>query len=625
MNTLHSPFGAPRKELINGLQKTVVILLFFLLLAFAGLYYLMNSNLQQQNAKQEQLSELLGLVHSAEEHWLEWLLIEDLNTIDRSLDTSPASHYHQLLVSEYKLIQDQLMSFDDAEEADLSTAVKLLNAFSGRELDTYPLSNAERIQAYQEFEKLESLGDQLVQIGVALDYQRELFVGRMVWAPVGLFVVIAFVVIVLAARLNRQLTSGFATIHHVIDHRKHGHASVLPERPLVDELTDLSHLIDHEISSRDMDIRQQLGRLSLIDEALSVIELPFFMVNEERDIVWQTQGAERLWNKNTSLFESMFGIDPGLDSPVGEQVSESVLLSDEPLRLSLSDGVYELTVKQFEVGNEASSMRYLIQIQHKSEMAEFDVLYNCLKLMSKDVWDAPIRLSRENSPYAPFAQSLEQIRIKVADIIRASNKSMMTTDQAEKITKLQQIASLIDAKTDHNDSVVEKAPSIVPMPVSELNVHQVMDLSDQIQDSLLLGYEMIIQRLLLVEKDLSSNVILLESVSRCLNEVRAGVLSSLAATEGESDAIRHRFAIDLDHDISEVQGQVQEMSSLIGTTLSLLESDRSVGNARLMRVRETVEDIVKRIEVITTDTSAELEDKSQKTVDVDLDEEWEEW
>ena len=625
MNTLHSPFGAPRKELINGLQKTVVILLFFLLLAFAGLYYLMNSNLQQQNAKQEQLSELLGLVHSAEEHWLEWLLIEDLNTIDRSLDTSPASHYHQLLVSEYKLIQDQLMSFDDAEEADLSTAVKLLNAFSGRELDTYPLSNAERIQAYQEFEKLESLGDQLVQIGVALDYQRELFVGRMVWAPVGLFVVIAFVVIVLAARLNRQLTSGFATIHHVIDHRKHGHASVLPERPLVDELTDLSHLIDHEISSRDMDIRQQLGRLSLIDEALSVIELPFFMVNEERDIVWQTQGAERLWNKNTSLFESMFGIDPGLDSPVGEQVSESVLLSDEPLRLSLSDGVYELTVKQFEVGNEASSMRYLIQIQHKSEMAEFDVLYNCLKLMSKDVWDAPIRLSRENSPYAPFAQSLEQIRIKVADIIRASNKSMMTTDQAEKITKLQQIASLIDAKTDHNDSVVEKAPSIVPMPVPELNVHQVMDLSDQIQDSLLLGYEMIIQRLLLVEKDLSSNVILLESVSRCLNEVRAGVLSSLAATEGESDAIRHRFAIDLDHDISEAQGQVQEMSSLIGTTLSLLESDRSVGNARLMRVRETVEDIVKRIEVITTDTSAELEDKSQKTVDVDLDEEWEEW
>ncbi|KZN12929.1 hypothetical protein [Marinomonas sp. TW1] len=625
MNTLHSPFGAPRKELINGLQKTVVILLFFLLLAFAGLYYLMNSNLQQQNAKQEQLSELLGLVHSAEEHWLEWLLIEDLNAIDSNLDTSPASHYHQLLISEYKLIQDQLSTFYDAQKVDLSSAMMLLTQFSGRELDTYPLSNTERIQAYQEFENLEALGDQLVQIGVALDYQRELFVGRMVWAPVGLFVVIVLVVIVLAARLSRQLTSGFATIHHVIDHRKHGHASVLPERPLVDELTDLSHLIDHEISSRDMDIRQQLGRLSLIDEAMSVIELPFFMVNEERDIVWQTHGAERLWNKNTPFFESMFGIDPGLDSPVGEQVAESILLSDEPLRLSLSDGVYELTVRQFDVESEETRMRYLIQIQHKSETAEFDVLFNSLKLMSKDVWDAPIRLARDNSLYAPFAQSLEQIRIKVTDILRASNKFVMTTDQAEKITKLQQIASLIDAKTDHNDSVEESTSSIVPISVSELNVRQVMDLSDQIQDSLLLGYEMIIQRLLLVEKDLSSNVILLESVSRCLNEVRAGVLSSLAASEGESDAIRHRFAIDLDHDISEVQGQVQEMSSLIGTTLSLLESDRSVGNARLIRVRETVEDIVKRIEIITTEPSTELEDKSPKTVDVDLDEEWEEW
>ncbi|AEF53865.1 hypothetical protein [Marinomonas posidonica] len=625
MNTLHSPFGAPRKELINGLHKTVVILLFFLLLAFAGLYYLVNTNLQQQNAKQEQLTELLGLVHSAEEHWLEWLLVEDLKAIDGNLNTSPASHFHQILTSEYKLIQDQLVGFDDVQEADISGAMALLIAFSGRELDTYPLSNQERIQAYQEFEKLESLGDRLMQISVALDYQRELFVGRMVWAPVGLFVVIVLVVIVLAARLNRQLTSGFATIHHVIDHRKHGHASVLPERPLVDELTDLSHLIDHEISSRDMDIRQQLGRLSLIDEAMSVIELPFFMVNEERDIVWQTQGAERLWNKNSQFFESMFGIDPGLDSPVGEQVSESILLSDEALRLSLSDGVYELTVRQFKVQGEESSMRYLIQVQHKSETAEFDVLYNSLKLMSKDVWDAPIRLLRENSPYAIFAHSLEEIRVKVADVIRASNKFVMTTDQAGKITKLQQIASLIDAKTDHNDSEVERPLPVVSVPVPELSVHQVMDLSDQIQDSLLLGYEMVIQRLLLVEKDLSSNVILLESVSRCLNEVRAGVLSSLAATEGESDAIRHRFAVDLDHDISEVQGQVQEMSSLIGTTLSLLESDRSVGNARLMRVRETVEDIVKRIEIITTETSAELEDKSQKSVDDDLDEEWEEW
>ena len=77
MNTLHSPFGAPRKELISGLQKGVVALLFVLLLAFAGMYMLMSINLEKQNAQQEKLSELLGLVHSAEEHWLQWLLVGD--------------------------------------------------------------------------------------------------------------------------------------------------------------------------------------------------------------------------------------------------------------------------------------------------------------------------------------------------------------------------------------------------------------------------------------------------------------------------------------------------------------------------------------------------------------------
>ena len=627
MNTLHSPFGAPRKELINGLQKTVVILLFFLLLAFAGLYYLVNSNLQQQNSQQEKLSELLSLVHSAEENWLEWLLIDNLNSLQPGLQTNSASHYQQLLISEYQLIVDQLDAFPEVQETDLSGAIDLLNVFFSREIDTYPLSDQERVQAYLEFEQLEVLNEQLLQIGVALDYQRMQFIGRMVWAPVALFIAVAFIVILLASRFSRQLTSGFATIHHVIDHRKHGHASVLPERKLVDELTDLSHLIDHELSTRDIDIRHQIGRLSLIESALSAVDLPFFVVNEERDIIWQTRGAEALWSKNTATFESMFGIDPGLDSPVGEQVAESILLNEGELKLVLTDGVYTLTVERFASDDDELSQRYLILIQHKSESAEFDVLYNSLKLLANDVWDAPIRMVREASPYASFAMSLESIRVKVHSLLSASNGLGIHTEKVEKITKLQQIASLLDVKTDHNTSHAQETLPAVSSSLSEVGVREVMNLSDQIQDSLLLGYEMVVQRLSLVEKDLSSNALLLENVSRCLNEVRAGVLSSLSAAEGQSDAVRHRFAIDLDHDISEVQGQIQEMASMIGTTLSLLESDRSIGNARLMRVRETVDDIVKRIELITAkeESSAELEDKSQVPVDEDLDEEWEEW
>jgi hypothetical protein len=635
MNTLHSPFGAPRKELINGLQKGVVALLFVLLLAFAGMYMLMSVNLEKQNAQQEKLSELLGLVHSAEEHWLEWLLVGDrLIYSDSNSSKAPSSsHLHQMLVSEYRLMKGHLSDFEFTAGVDVSGSLALLDSLALRELDVLPLTDKERRSAYSSFEYLEALDDELLQISVSLDYERKIFVERLIWVPVAIFLILAAIVIMLAARFGRQLRSGFLSLHHILDHRKHGHTSVLPPRKIIDELTDLSHLVDNELASRDFDLDQQNESLSLIEKALSQVSEPFFVTNFQGDITWLSAGAERLWFRNTPLFESLFGIDSGLDDPTGERIADSILLSDQELKLNLSDGVYWLRVHHFasEPDDGSSGLHCIISIQTKAEFAEFEVLHHSLKLLEQDVWDAPIRLSRLESPYAGFAKSLESVRKKVVMLFDVLNSSSMQTHSLEKITKLQQIASLIDEKTDHNESSLNDVVVIDETPLQELQEELQVELNDmawlseQVRDSLILGYELVLQRLALVEKDLSSDVFLLGDVDRCLNEVRAGVLASLAATEGESEKIRRRFAVDIEHDISKVQDQIEGMKSMAASTLSLLESDRSVGVARLDRARESVNEMIERIHSLMSKTVDNIsENKSDDVSIIKSSDEWDE-
>jgi hypothetical protein len=600
MNTPHSPFGAPRKELINGLQKGVVALLFVLLLAFAGMYMLMSINLEKQNAHQEKLSELLSLVHNAEEHWLQWLLVGDrlIYGNDSSAKASTSSHLHQMLASEYRLIDSHLRDFELTSSIDVSGSLALLDSIALKDLGSSSLTDEERNAAYSSFEYLEALDDELLQISVGLDYERQLFVQRLIWVPVSIFLMLGAIVIMLMVRFSRQLRSGFLSLHYILDHRKHGHVSALQSRNVIDEFTDLSHLVDNELASRDFDLDQQGENLSLIERALAQVAEPFFVTNRQGDIAWLSAGAERLWFSDTPLFESLFGIDSGLDDPIGERVADSILFSDQDLKLNLSGGVYWLSVHHFisESDEGCDSLQRLISIQTKSEMTEFNILHHSLKLIEQDVWNAPIRLSRLDSPYAGFAKSLEAVRRKVVMLFDALSSSSMQTHSLEKVTKLQQIASLIDVKADHNEqSINDLVVNKTPFDEFKVELNDMAWLSEQVRDSLILGYELVLQRLALVEKDLLSDVFLLGDVDRCLNEVRAGVLASLAAAEGESEKVRHRFAVDIEHDISKVQEQIEGMKSMAASTLSLLESDRSVGVARLDRARESINEMLERI------------------------------
>ncbi|MCW8357467.1 hypothetical protein N5P32_16760 [Marinomonas pontica] len=599
MNTPHSSVGAPRKELINRLQKGVVALIFLLILAFNGMYLWVSQGLEKQHLQQQQLSELQALTYSAKAHWQAWLLRGHSQGANVNDVSEEADVFYQALLSEYRLIESRLPRFTFTSDVDFSASIESLNQLFQESIDLTVLVGNERAVAFSSVDALNKLDDILVQSGVSLEYHRQLFSEHLLWGACAVLLAMSAIILLLSVRFARQLRSGLAAVHTIIDHHKHNHASVLSPRSVVDELTDLGHQIDNELASRDFDLAHYQDGLSLVERAFDQVDEAFLVTNHDGDVNWLSAGAERLWFRNTSLFESMFGIDSGLDDPVGERISDSILLSDDDLTLNLSDGIYVLSVKRFasDVEREENDLQRFISIRPKSELVEFDVLHHSLKLMVQDVWDAPIRPLRSSSPYAGFAKSLENIRRKVSVVFDELNAALLHTNSIDKVTKLQQIASLIDEKTDHNNSsendLVAVENTQAELVQSELS--NVAWLSEQIRDSLILGYELVLQRLALVEKDLSSDVFLLSDVERCLNEVRAGVLTSLAATEGESETIRHRFAVDLQHDIGNVQSQIESMKSMAASTLTLLESDRSVGVARLDKARASVNEMLVRV------------------------------
>ncbi|ETX10899.1 hypothetical protein MUS1_13045 [Marinomonas ushuaiensis DSM 15871] len=615
MKTPYSPFSIPRKELTSRLQQSVVALLFLMLLVFAGLYVLISVNLERQNTQQEKLKELLGVVHYAEQHWLELLLVGDKLTYVDSISAPSLSHFNQMLISEYRLIESKIGDFQLTAEVNMSDAFLLLERLSQRELNVKPLSGEERKLAYLSFEKLKVLDDKLLQIGVDLEYARQEFIERLVLVPIGVLLFIALVVIFMSVGFVRQLRSGFSSLHYALNHHKHGHALVESPRNVVDEFTDLAHYIDKELASRSFDFNHLNEKHKALESTLAKVEEPFFVINNEGDIAWLSAGAERIWLRNSSFFEAMFDVDSGLDSPRGERVADSILFAEEGVQLNLHDGVYWLEVGSFEsdLKSEEESLTRFISIKPKSEVAELDVLHHSLKLMEQDVWGIPIRLLRDGSPYMSFAQSLEIVRRKVVMLFNALDVSSSQANSLEKITKLQHVASLINERSTDNESLgsdLVAVGDVLPKRF-QVEINDMAWLSEQVRDSLILGYELVLQRLALVEKDLSSGVFVLGDVDRLLNEVRVGVLSSLSASEGESERVRRRFAIDLEHDISSVQNQIENIKTMADSTLSLLESDRSVGMARLDKTRDSINEMIERThELMAKTTSEALEDKS---------------
>ncbi|MEL0637917.1 hypothetical protein V6259_14220 [Marinomonas sp. TI.3.20] len=607
-----SSINSPRRELISSVQKGVFALLILLVVGAVGLYKFIDLEFGERANNQSTLMTLTAHTHTAERYWFEWLLHDknDATLSSEALSSKLTALYtkidHQL--SLYQRINPKSRFLDVKAELSFLSEVRS-HVAERKQLSSPSLSPPEIKKIYTFIEKTKAQSQELKEQELLLNYRNKTIFDYGEWGPFAVFGLIGLVLFVLSVKLVKQLNKGFQHLHVVLEQHKKGHFTLDRDYHVIDEFTDIGRLFDNELSSREFELSDALGNITLMTLGLSKLGSAFLITNNSGDVKWLSKGFSDLWEKNATLFEPLFEIDPGLDGPLGEQLPERILSGDHDIKLSLSDGRYSLIVETL-VEESSKKTSFLLWLAPLSQAAEIEVLRKSLELMVQGSWQYPIRVLRDDSPFKNFALLLEEIRIGVQGIISVTSALTLESQPDVRVTKLQQIKTLLALKiNDNQDSVKSIIPLNTSLPkvaIDELN--DMSSLSRQTHDSLLVGYELLLQQLALVEKDAVGLVQLLDAVDRCLNEVRSGVLSSLSTAKGDSDTARHTFSVDLDHDIDSVQRQIVSMQDMISSTLMLLKSDRSVGVARLNRAKQSVAeisdlmaDILKQVTLLSDD------------------------
>ncbi|REG82933.1 hypothetical protein [Marinomonas pollencensis] len=606
MTKQETAFNLPRKDLIGTVQKGAFALLLLLLIAAVGLYKFLDLEFEARTAKQSGLTSLMVHTSNAERYWYEWLV----NDYAAGVNVSAAKRKENALLP-LKLLEvythiDLLLSrYQQANPhhhfQNVKPELAFLEKMTGQNsaikvLKTRRLFVREKQQIRGYIQRAEEQGRELAEQQLALNARDKALLNDGEWGFLIIFGGVAVALLALSVFLVKRLGRGFQHLHVVLEKHQQGSFTSDQHYKITDEFTDLGHLFDSELSSREFTLSESEADKALITQGLSRITSAFLIADAEGDVKWLSHGFSELWQQNASLLEPLFEIDPGLDGPLGERLPETILNDEHDIKLSLHDGRYSLVVERLMV--DADSDAYLVLLPPLSQLAEIEVLRKSLELMVQGAWQYPIRLLRDDSPFQDFAVLLEKIRHSVVDLFDAVSSSDCDKMVDFEITKLQQIKTLLTEKIndncEHSKSMIPVDNSLPESLVSELD--EVSYLTAQFDDVVLVGYELLLQRLMLVEKDVAGQAQLLSDVDRCLNEVRAGVLASLSASEGDSDQIRRRFSIDLDHDISSVQKQIYSMQDAVALTLSLLESDHSVGSARLKRAQQSANEMKVRID-----------------------------
>lgn len=605
MNKQHSPFSLPRKELLSALQRSLFIIFLLLFFGAFALYKLMDLNLEERSHHENELAVLESKLDESEMSWLQWLLVNE-----REDKTSKAmvsgEEWHNNLINEYSEIERILQNLNSQLPNSASSSVKdmlvFVQSLEEQVEQNKPLTRQQRLHIYEIIEETNKIDIKLNELEESHSYKRMVSEDDLVWAPFVVLGFIAFVLVLVGMHLAKRLSRGLAHLHYVIEKHKHGGITIEQSYHKVDEFTDLGRLFDNELSSREFDRQKAQVGLQVLQKSVSHLRTPFLIANVSGDVEWLSEGFSELWQSNEAVFESYFCIDKGIGGPLGEQLPDTILQAQDDHRLLLGEGAYRVKVQKIEDDTdlEKPTFFYLMVLVPVSDVAELEVLRKSLELMRQGGWNIPIRLLREDSPFFPFAHDLEAIRQSVSRLLSFADDMQVSVNHKVKITKLQQIETLLEEKINDNHFTEKEIVAVPSEPPHHMidELDSMSFLSEQIHDSVLIGYELLLQRLAMVEKDIANGVIVLSEVDRCLNEVRAGVLSSLSATEGENDLVRHRFSLDLNHDIDGVQKHIESIKIMSDSTLTLLQSDRSVGMARLERAKQSVEELSERISAL---------------------------
>ena len=250
---------------------------------------------------------------------------------------------------------------------------------------------------------------------------------------------------------------------------------------------------------------------------------PSLLVDRNHVLVGANQTFEKLWLESSDQLIKHLDLAVG-ESLIGAKMDEAhfVWLQDSEQKFLLDNSLYKLV--QTPVLKQGKSLGYVLRFDPISEITEAKIINKSIALLANDSWDVPIRVLRQDSIFFELSLGLEEVR-KNNKMIFANVNDIFGLLTAQEIKSLRQLNAFLSSK---DALVVEDkiASDVNSASVNQqliewsehnsydkwqehchLNVKKIaLETIDQLESSVLLGYESIFQRVFLVHKDMKANI-----------------------------------------------------------------------------------------------------------------------
>lgn len=612
--------NARRNNVVTFLTRSVLVLMLWICLVVSGGFFFISEENNKSMLAEQRVD----------------LMLEQLNEL-------------QLEALELFIYSTNIIPHDTESVEELSNKEQVLQARVAAELE-------EMIRIYQEIDNFPVIELDLEQLLIVKDvqqkmliidrFQESLILARSVLHEFKLLkkqeylvnfqlfqnLVIAFTLITLLgllftyALMRKRLSVGLESVLNLVKKFHHKQYSYSPDWHHNDEFRDIffhlqqlkeSNLVHAHVVERDK---------SLLEHYFQNIQEPCLALNSDRRYVFCNQLFELVWSEYQAEIESSLCDfeEPSLEL-VDIKISETKGSESLPPLFRFNGLAY--TFNEEEIFEEGRLIGYLLTFTPVSDELEYEAVTKLVSLMSNDVWNAPVRVMREESKVAALAAQLEKIRLSVTSLVNLFD-GMTVAEEKQKVTSLKEVGELVimlsESLADANAYLAKQASELTeeepddvfeakdvldfePIQGAVFELRQKVENSiffasqlgkkntDSLQgleSNLLLGYENLNQSLTIVHKGIEASVTALQDSSDCMSEVKVAVLNAIVnkdESEIELDALQS-IAVDLSHDIDTVSQMLQDSLAQEKESLAILESDIESCQERSIKAKNAIQE-----------------------------------
>lgn len=612
--------NARRNNVVTFLTRSVLVLMLWICLVVSGGFFFISEENNKSMLAEQRVD----------------LMLEQLNEL-------------QLEALELFIYSTNIIPHDTESVEELSNKEQVLQARVAAELE-------EMIRIYQEIDNFPVIELDLEQLLIVKDvqqkmliidrFQESLILARSVLHEFKLLkkqeylvnfqlfqnLVIAFTLITLLgllftyALMRKRLSVGLESVLNLVKKFHHKQYSYSPDWHHNDEFRDIffhlqqlkeSNLVHAHVVERDK---------SLLEHYFQNIQEPCLALNSDRRYVFCNQLFELVWSEYQAEIESSLCDfeEPSLEL-VDIKISETKGSESLPPLFRFNGLAY--TFNEEEIFEEGRLIGYLLTFTPVSDELEYEAVTKLVSLMSNDVWNAPVRVMREESKVAALAAQLEKIRLSVTSLVNLFD-GMTVAEEKQKVTSLKEVGELVimlsESLADANANLAKQASELTeeepddvfeakdvldfePIQGAVFELRQKVENSiffasqlgkkntDSLQgleSNLLLGYENLNQSLTIVHKGIEASVTALQDSSDCMSEVKVAVLNAIVnkdESEIELDALQS-IAVDLSHDIDTVSQMLQDSLAQEKESLAILESDIESCQERSIKAKNAIQE-----------------------------------